>query len=144
MSTGYRSSIDHTVQLTHEWVKQIDDEIGWDDTNRSYRLMRATLRSLRDILPLDEAVQFGAQLPLLVKGLYYDGWNPSATPVKGRNKADFIAMVGKDFTTDPLGEPEAAIGAVFSVLNSRISPGEIEDVRGALRRHLRDLWPSLS
>ncbi len=142
MSTGYRSTIDHTVQLTHEWVNQIDDEIGWNDSNRSFRLMRATLRAIRDVLPLNEAVQFGAQLPLLVKGLYYEGWNPSATPLKDRDKADFVAHVGEDFKTDPLGEPESSIGSVLSVLNSRISKGEIEDVRGSLRHHLRELWPS--
>jgi uncharacterized protein (DUF2267 family) len=138
---AYHSTIEHTVQLTHEWVKQVDELVGWDDPNRSFRLMRSTLHALRDFLPIDEVAQLGAQLPLLIKGFYYDGWNPSATPVKHRNKADFIALFGKDFTTDPLGEPENAIGSVFKALNSRISRGEVEDVRGALREQVRNLWP---
>lgn len=142
MSPSYRTTLNHTVQLTQEWVNQIDSEVGWNDPDRSYHLMRATLRALRDMLPVDEAAQLGAQLPLLIKGLYYEGWNPSATPVKDRDRADFVSRISREFGTDPLAEPEAAICAVFSVLNSRVSAGEIEDVRGALRKHLRELWPS--
>jgi len=42
--------------------------------------VRAGLHALRDRLIPDEAVDLGAQLPMLVRGMHYEGWKPNATP----------------------------------------------------------------
>ncbi len=142
MSVAYRQTIDHSIQITNEWIKQIDEMVSWDDSNRSYRLLRVTLQTIRDMLGVDEAAQLAAQLPLFIRGVYYEGWDPSKTPVHLRDKADFIARVSEAFTGDQFDDPEEAVSIIFSFLNTRISAGEINDVRQSLRKDLRDIWPA--
>ena len=138
---AHLASIDHTVQLTHEWIRELDGYVQWEDEQRSYRLLRATLQTLRDWLDVNEASQLAAQLPMLLRGVYYEGWHPAATPVGERSRQDFIDRVQRAFGTDPLAYPEKAISDVFRLLSRRISEGEIKDVRLRLKKHVRDLWP---
>jgi uncharacterized protein (DUF2267 family) len=91
-----------TVQSTHIWINDLDSRLGWDDKHRSYRLLRAVLQALRDWLMVDEAAGFGAQLPELLRGVYYEHWRPATTPVKKRRKADFIARIDDAFKADPI------------------------------------------
>ncbi len=142
MTQAYRRTMDHSIQLTNEWVHQIDEMVSWDDSNRSFRLLRVTLQAIRDMLGVDEAAQLAAQLPLFIRGVYFEGWDPSATPAKLRDKPDFIARIRDAFAGDQLDDPEQAVGIIFSFLNTRISAGEINDVRQSLRKSLRDIWPA--
>ncbi|HET9903236.1 MAG TPA: DUF2267 domain-containing protein [Xanthobacteraceae bacterium] len=141
MSATGLESIDHTVQLTHLWINDLDTRLGWENRPRAYRLLKSVLRAVRDWLPINEAVDLGAQLPALLRGAYYEQWHPAATPVAERSRADFIARVNRDFRTDPLIATDEAVTFVFDLLNDKISGGEIADVRQALPRDVRMLWP---
>lgn len=105
-----------------------------------YLLLRETLHAVRDFLTVDEAADLAAQLPLLVRGVLYDGWDPSRTPVRRRNKADFLARVEARFRKEPLEDPEGAIAAVFDLLRRHVSWGEFEEVKNAMRKPIRELW----
>jgi uncharacterized protein (DUF2267 family) len=144
MSTSGFESIDHTVQLTHEWINDLDKILGWDNKPRAYRLLRSALQALHDWLQVDEAAHFGAQLPTLLRGVYYEHWRPAATPVKQRDQASFLARIDRAFLTDPIDDTPGAAMAVFRVLSSKITPGEIDKVRHALPHDIRDLWPVFS
>jgi uncharacterized protein (DUF2267 family) len=96
---------------------------------------------LRDWLPVNEAADLAAQLPGLLRGVYYEQWRPAAVPVKKRSKADFIARVEASFKADPLASPSQSVMAVFELLSEKITAGEIDDVRRALPEDLRNLWP---
>jgi uncharacterized protein (DUF2267 family) len=141
MSAVGLESIDHTVQLTHIWINDLDASLGWDNKSRSYRLLRTVLQTLRDWLPVNEAVDLGAQLPTLLRGVYYEHWRPATTPVKERSRADFMARVDHAFRSDPIMFTPEAIGAVFALLSGKIGTGEIDDVRHALPADIRALWP---
>jgi uncharacterized protein (DUF2267 family) len=99
------------------------------------------LHALRDSLPLNESAHFVAQLPGLLRGIYYEQWRPSATALRRSSKADFVARVAESFKTDPLAPSAREVMVVFELLSKKISPGEIADVRHALPEHLRNLWP---
>jgi uncharacterized protein (DUF2267 family) len=141
MSTVGLEALDHTVQLTHVWINELDDRLGWNNKARSYRLLKAVLHALRDWLPVNESADFAAQLPQLLRGAYYEQWRPATTPAKSRTKADFIARVEDSFKPDPLTEPSHSIITVFELLTKKISRGEIEDVRHALPEEVRNIWP---
>lgn len=141
MSTAGLEGLERTVQLTHIWINDLDERLGWNDKARSYRLLKSVLHALRDWLQINEAADLAAQLPGLLRGAYYEQWRPAATPVKKRGKAEFMARVEELFKTDPLEHPAQAVMAVFELLSEKISKGEIDDVRRALPEELRNLWP---
>ena len=144
MSAVGLESIDHTVQLTHIWINDLDARLGWENKHRSYRLLRTVLQAVRDWLPVNEAAGFGAQLPELIRGIDYEHWRPAATPVKQRHRADFVARIDSAFKTDPLLFTADAITAVFELLSEKVAAGEIEKVRHALPADIRALWPHSS
>ena len=102
--------------------------------------MRATLHVLRDRLSHAEAVQLGAQLPTLVRGLFYEGWRLADTPARVRSVDEFLGCVAAE--TGQRGfHPEPAVRAVFKVLAEHVSAGEIDDVKGGLPAGVVGLWP---
>ena len=89
-------SIEHTVQLTHKWINDLDARLGWDDKHRF--LLRTVLQALRDCLSVNAAAGFGVAAAGALQGrIYYEHWRPVATAVKQRRKADFISRVDKAF-----------------------------------------------
>jgi len=131
----------HALQSLHEWLKELGTLTNWDDEQRTYRLLRVTLQALRDWLDVNEASQLGAQLPMLIRGIYYEGWRPAGTPVAERDREAFVARIEEAFKTDPIDSTDEAVTSVFTLLNRRISEGEINDVRMRLPSALRELWP---
>ena len=122
------------------WINEVNYRADWDDKKRSYRLLRQVLHVIRDHLSVDEAAQLGAQLPTLIRGIYYEGWNPSKTPVIERDALGFINRVQEAFETDPLGDAEHAIAAMIDVLDAHVSAGEMEDVKATFNRKIRALF----
>ena len=99
------------------------------------------LHATRDRLNPDEAVQFGAQLPMLIRGFYYEGWHPHDKPKKYRHKAQFLEEIHKRVPTLDNAQLERAATAVFETLESEMPGGELEQVRQSLPAELRELWP---
>jgi uncharacterized protein (DUF2267 family) len=140
MSTVGLESIEHTVHLTHAWINDLDEFLGWRSKARSYRLLRSVLQALRDWLPVNEAADFAAQLPTLLRGVYYEHWRPGTTPIKHRSKADFLARVDHAFVGDPIIYTEEAVSIAFQFLSTKVAAGEIADVKHALPADVRALW----
>ncbi|MER3603650.1 MAG: DUF2267 domain-containing protein [Thermus sp.] len=133
---------DTTLPKTHAWLKRIMEELGTEDRHRAYTALRAVSHALRDRLPVEEVAQLGAQLPLLVRGIYYEGWDPTGKPLKERHKEDFLAHVAREARTPtgPALEPEAAVRAVFKVLKEKVSEGELKDIQLLLPKGIREFW----
>src|SRR5437763_16104307 len=89
MSEQGLETIETTVQKTHEWIARIAESMHMEKRD-AWKSVRAVLQTLRDRLPADLAVHFGAQLPMLVRGRYYEGGEPAKMPVK---------MSGEEFLT---------------------------------------------
>lgn len=140
MSTTGISTLDHAPQVVAEWLNELCDDLDWREKPRAYLLLHETLHAIRDLLGVDEAADLAAQLPILVRGIFFEGWDPSRTPVATRSKADLIDRVAGRFAKHPLDDPERAIGAVFDLLRRHVSSGEIDQVRHSMRRPIRELW----
>ena len=142
MSAQGLEVIDHSVHITHEWINELTGRLDWTSKHNALRLFRTTLQQIRDHLLPDEMAQFSAQLPLLIRGMFFEGWVPKRTPIKERKAADFVAAI-----EDRMGDTEDYRGPediryVFDLLNARLSVGEVEDVRASLPSSIRDLWPA--
>lgn len=137
-------AFDQTLHKTHVWLQDVMEELQWDDRHRAYMALRGTLHALRNRLNVDEATDLGAQLPMLVRGFYYEGWEPSKTPVKERHKEEFLTHIRETFHTTaapPDIDPEPVARAVFKVLSKHVTEGEIKDVKAFLPKELEELWP---
>ena len=137
--TGLRT-FDSTLQKTNLWLDEIMKEMEWDDRERAYRALRAVLHTLRDHLPLNESVQLAAQLPQLIRGLYYEGWNPNHLHSKERHWEQFTTQVSEAFLDDLVAQPGKITLSVLKVLTNHVSPGEVQDVQQCLPEDIRRHW----
>ena len=130
---------DKTLQTTHTWLDGIMAELG-EDRQTAWHALGAVLRPLRDRLPLELAVHLGAQLPLLVRGLYYDQWRPHGQPDKSRSLEAFLEPVEAGLVNTRPVEGEAAMRAVFRALARHLDPGQVSKVIDALPEEVKALW----
>ncbi len=137
MSSTGLDAFERAQQRTNAWLAAVADEFGTDDRKFAFRALRAWLHVVRDRLTVPVAVKFAAQLPELLRGIYYDGWNPSGVPMKfgPEEFANRFAVEARIRTSEV---PDAA-GAVATALRRHMSQGEVDEVLAELPRELRDL-----
>jgi uncharacterized protein (DUF2267 family) len=140
MTMTIPATIAHAVQQSQEWLKELRDNGGLEDEATAYSVMRAVLHQLRDRLSLQEAVDLGAQLPLIVRGVYYEGWRPSQAPEKIRSKQKFLDDITMKLLPNRI-PPEPAVRDVFALLAHHCDPGEIGHVIDQLPAEIKELWP---
>ena len=131
------TTLDHTIQETNVWLKRIEEELRLDNRQQAYNALRAVLHALRDRVPPEVAVKLGAQLPLLVRGIYYEGWHPATTPTRERHVEDFAQHVLSQLPREFPVEAAAVARGVFEVLWETLDPGEFEKVMNHLPVELR-------
>jgi uncharacterized protein (DUF2267 family) len=132
---------DATLQKTNEWLDDVMYELTIEERKTGYVALRATLHALRDRLPMEEAVHLGAQLPMLIRGFYYEGWRPVQEPIK-MHREEFLLRVEEQLTGGASElDSEIVVRAIFQVLSRKVSKGEIEQVEQTLPKDLRQLWP---
>jgi len=141
MSQTGLSQFDCTILTTNTWLKELMERMGWQDRPSAYRALRAVLHALRDRLTVDEVVTLGAQFPMLIRGIYYEGWHPAGKPLKERKKELFLAHIAEAFRDSPDVDPEEVARQVFQLLTKHVTIGEIEGVKHCLPTELRALWP---
>ena len=103
MSEQGLETIETTTQKTHKWSARIAESMRMEKHD-AWKSLRSVLRTLRDRLPRDLGVHFGAQLPMLVRGLYYEAWEPSKVPIK-MSREEFRAVVQSRIIADVVFDP---------------------------------------
>lgn len=139
MSASAIPVFDSTLQTTHIWLNEIGEETGFDN-QVSWHVLAAVLRAVRDRLPIDLAAHLGSQLPLLVRGTYYEQFRPSELPKRVRSLDEFLEMVEQELRYTPPVDAKAALRSVFHVLSRHLTSGQAANVRDALPAEVRAMW----
>ena len=141
MSASGLDVFDRTVETTHIWLNEICNDLG-PDKQVAWKVLSTVLHKLRDRLTINLSAHLGAQLPLLVRGVYYDQFEPGKMPSEFRSRDEFVAEVAQWLSDTRPVDPEEAIRSVFRVLSRHISEGQVSKVRDALPKSLRQMWES--
>jgi uncharacterized protein (DUF2267 family) len=145
MSDTGLQNLDSAIHTFQRWLKDVHEKLGWEDRRKSYKAFSVVLHALRDQLTVAQSAHLSAQLPLIARGIYYDGFVPARVPLRERHLDQFLDHIRDDFDQAPGGQlidAERLARAVFEVLNDHVSAGEIEDVRGELPTEIARIWPS--
>jgi uncharacterized protein (DUF2267 family) len=134
------SIVARSVEKTNVWLDELAAELGTDDRKAAYEVLRGFLHALRDRLTIEETAQLAAQLPELIRGIYYEGWKPSRTPERYRDIDSFLERVGREAPLHGETETSYAATAAARVLRRHVSNGEIEDVLATLPASIRPIF----
>ena len=140
MSATGLEVFDTTVQKTMTWLKDLMEELHWDDRHRAYLALRGSLHQVRDRLPVEEVAHLGAQLPMLVRGIYYEGWDPTRNPSRERTVEEFAGGMVDYFPREVLYDYERVMRGCLRVLSQQVDPGIVRHIRGVMPRPIAELW----
>ncbi len=138
---SHPSIIARSAEKANLWLEELAAELGTDDRKEAYEVLRGFLHALRDRLTVEESAQLAAQLPELIRGIYYEGWQPARTPERYGDVDTFLERLEREAPAIR-GETEAsyAAAAAATVLRRHISAGEIEDVLAVLPAGVRAIF----
>ncbi len=140
MTTGL-AVFDTTVQETNLWLKEVETFLPACDRAQAYQGLRAVLHAVRDRLPLDMVLSLSAQLPMLLRGVFLEGWRPSARPARAHDLAALADVVALDLPTDFPHTAAETIRGVFAALGARLDPSEIRKLVTHMPQPLQAAWP---
>jgi uncharacterized protein (DUF2267 family) len=140
MSTTGLPVFDKTLHETNLWLKEVAEALGTDSREDAYAVLKAGLHALRDRIGPESAVHLGAQLPILLRGVFYEGWHPAKTPTHERHLEPFLDHLSGRLPARLAEEPEVVARAVFSVMWRRIDAGEVAKLLDMMPLELREFW----
>jgi uncharacterized protein (DUF2267 family) len=129
----------------HRFINHVADELDVS-LNMAARITRAVLHAVRDRISPDDAIEFAQGLPMALKGIYIDRYDLSETPVRIRNRAEFLDYVReKDRQNAAVDFPSQAsvidaIRAVFRVLEDTVDPGQVRHIKKMFNKELQPLF----
>jgi|tagenome__1003787_1003787.scaffolds.fasta_scaffold19255128_1 uncharacterized protein (DUF2267 family) len=138
MSIRSVDAIERSVHKTNRWMSELAEELRTDDREATWRALRAYLQVLRDQLTTSEAAQLGAQLPLVVRGAFYEGFDPDRQPQRLRDREAFLARLAELGQLDGRGQAAHVATSATAVLSRHVSGGEVQDVLAQLPAELRE------
>src|SRR5213083_2545106 len=138
MSATGLDVFDKTLHTTNAWLEELMAIFG-PDRQVAWKVLSVVLHKLRDRLPVELSAHLSAELPLLVRGVYYDQFEPAKQPTDW-DREEFIHEVSKWLSDIRPVDPRDAVRAVFSVLSRHVPRGQIEKVQGALPADLHAFW----
>jgi uncharacterized protein (DUF2267 family) len=131
---------DKTLQESNVWLKSLMDHLRTDDRDYAYAALKATLHALRDRIGPENAVHLAAQLPMLLRGMFYEGWRLTNSATRERHAPEFLEHVSRELPKALYNDPEDIVRAVFEVVWERVDSGEVAKLMKILPPELREFW----
>lgn len=121
-----------------DWMREVQEELDLDEQD-TYQCLRAVLQALRNRLPVTEAAALGGKLPMVVRGIYYEGWTP-AQNTAGSGESFLGDVAGALERSEGLeAEPEQVARSVLRVLGRRIPKADLDQIAQASPAAIREL-----
>jgi uncharacterized protein (DUF2267 family) len=137
MSSTRAAPVEHATQVAHIWVRDVARVFDTDDQLFAYRALRSWLHCLRDRLTVEAAARFAAQLPDLVRGIWFDGWTPARVP-RDYGRDGYVERFAAEASISPHDVPKAA-AAVTTAVSGHVTPGQLGKAFDQLPADLRAL-----
>lgn len=138
MSTQNLEVLDTTLQKTHQWIDAVSVATHLD-RHTAYQALRGVLQTLRDRLPQEEAAHFSAQLPLLVRGVFYEGYRPAIVPVP-LSRQEFLDWVGSKIVANRSVDVLSVTRQVLGAMDTLLGEGEMEKLALVLPKEFQSLF----
>jgi uncharacterized protein (DUF2267 family) len=130
-----------TLRTSYEWIRDFGESLGQTHAGLCFRCLRAGLHAIRDRLPIDDAAALAAQLPLLIRGVWYDGWRPARVPERARSGDEVLSGIAEELEGGLAAPPGQVLRATIAVMERHVDRGELRKMRAHLPEALRTLWP---
>lgn len=128
------------MKEAYSWLNEISKNTGTPDrTDWAYRALKSVLHTIRDRTTLEEAFQLSAQLPVFIRGVYFEGYKPGNKPDK-MHSDEFLWEIRNKMSPDDTIEPEMVFKVVLEILYNHVSSGELTDIRGTMPKDIQKLW----
>ncbi len=141
MSATGLDVFDKMIHETNHFVKIVMRVLDTDDRRAAYGALRGALHGLRDQFDLPSMAQLSARLPMLLRGLFLEGWKPKQGLSHERRLDEFLAHVSRLLPPQLRGYAEEASRATFVGLSKSLDGGEVARLVRQTPRELRALWP---
>ena len=140
MKTIRRAVFGTAVSKANGWVNEIGRRLKHNDKAEALKVLRTVLHALRDRLTIEETAHLSAQLPMVIRGVFFEGWSPfdAADPDGGLDA--FLGEIADHLPHLAEQERLRAVQVVFDVLGRHISDGEVDDIAAFLPATLREFW----
>jgi uncharacterized protein (DUF2267 family) len=142
MSSAGLAVFDTTVQETNLWLKGVEARLPPCSRQQAYDALRAVLHGLRDRLPIEAVLGLSAQLPMLLRGVFLEGWRPGAGPTDISDPQIFADAIGGHLPPAFPRQPNEVTEAVLAVAAEQLDPGEMAKLAHYLPARLRNVFPA--
>lgn len=129
---------DKSISKAYEWVEYVMEDLGWKSEVNAYLALRATLHSIRDTMSADAAFVLGTRLPLVIRGIFFESYEPGGKPLP-LDKELFLSRVHSYLNYDDSVDPEQVSKAVFGLIQAKLSGGEY--VKDLIPQSIAEMWP---
>jgi uncharacterized protein (DUF2267 family) len=132
--------LESTVRTSREWVSEYAAKLGQSHPATAFRCLRVALHAIRDRLPIEAAASLATELPMLLRGAFYEDWRPGSSPDTPRTADELYQEVLRELESDTTTPPHDVMRAAFSLLEDRVDWDEIAKVRRILPQPIRAMW----
>jgi len=136
-------SFEKQTKEVEQWLTEIAEFMDAPERKDwALNALKAVMHTVRDRTTLQEVFHLSAQLPVLIRGLYLEGYKPTGKPMK-MNATEFMRMISDNMGPGDEVSADVAFRAVMSVLYKKVSPGELDDIKGSMPKSIQRLWDQI-
>jgi uncharacterized protein (DUF2267 family) len=132
-------------QTANPWVESMMAELRVTDPYKAVRALGAGLATLRELMTPREMARFVGLLPVVVRGLFFEGWDPQVKPREIHHRSQLLALLGQKYAPHADLPTDLLLAAFLAVLNQRLRPEEMAEIARKLQPLTGDFgWAAMA